>query len=76
LGCPTNAANLAKHLLDLILHENQQYGFYHYTGGQALSWFDFALRILEENGLKNTTKIVMENNYRSFAKISKISVLN
>jgi dTDP-4-dehydrorhamnose reductase len=76
VGCPTNAANLAKHLLDLILHENQQYGLYHNTGGQALSWFDFALKILEENGLKNTTKIVKENNYRSFAKRPKISVLN
>tara|TARA_R110000796_G_scaffold77799_6_gene173845 strand:- start:22141 stop:22962 length:822 start_codon:yes stop_codon:yes gene_type:complete len=75
LGCPTNAVNLAKYLLTLVGKSNQQYGTYHFTDGKAMSWYGFALNILEENGLKNTTTIAKENNYRSFAKRPKFSVL-
>lgn len=75
IGCPTNAANLAKFLLKLILAENQNFGIYHYSDGQIMSWYRFALCILEENGLKNTTNIVKDNNYRSFAHRPKFSVL-
>ena len=75
IGCPTNAANLAKYILELIWNKKQQYGIYHFTDGQAMSWYGFAQNILKENGLKSTTNIVKENNYRSFAKRPKFSVL-
>jgi len=75
LGCPTNAVNLAKYLLNLLANSNQQYGIYHFTDGKAMTWFGFALNILEKNGLKNTTSIVKDNNYRSFANRPKFSVL-
>jgi dTDP-4-dehydrorhamnose reductase len=75
VGCPTNAVNLAKYLLNLIITNKQPFGIYHFTDGQAMSWFSFAQNILEENGLKNTTNIVKDNNYRSFAKRPKFSVL-
>ena len=75
LGCPTNAVNLAKYLLNLVANSNQQFGTYHFTDGKAMSWYGFALNILEENGLKNTTTIVKDNNYRSFVKRPKFSVL-
>jgi len=75
IGCPTNAANLAKYILELIWNIKQQYGIYHFTDGQAMSWYGFAQNILKENGLKSTTNIVKENNYRSFAKRPKFSVL-
>ena len=75
MGCPTNASNLAKYILDLIRNKNEQYGIYHYTDGQAMSWFGFAQNIIKENGLKNTTNIVKDNNYRSFAKRPIYSVL-
>ncbi|MCK0144115.1 dTDP-4-dehydrorhamnose reductase [Arenibacter sp. F26102] len=75
VGCPTNAVNLAKYILELISNTNPQYGIYHFTDGKAMSWFGFAKNILQDNGLKNTTTIVKENNYRSFAKRPKISVL-
>ncbi|MDO6604341.1 dTDP-4-dehydrorhamnose reductase [Arenibacter palladensis] len=75
IGCPTNAANLAKYLLELILTDNQEYGIYHFTDGQAMSWIDFAKIIVEENGLINTTTIVKDNNYRSFANRPKNSLL-
>ncbi|MBC8766927.1 dTDP-4-dehydrorhamnose reductase [Arenibacter sp. BSSL-BM3] len=75
VGCPTNAVNLAKYILEHIVNKNQQYGIYHFTDGQAMSWFGFAKNVLEENGLKNTTNIVKDNNYRSFAMRPKFSVL-
>ena len=75
IGCPTDAINLAKYLMHFIANNDQQYGIYHYTDGEAMSWYHFAENILEENGLKNTTKIVKENNYRSFAKRPKFSAL-
>lgn len=76
VGCPTNAANLANYVLKLVSNKNQHYGIYHFTDGKAMSWYGFALNILAENGLKNTTNIVKDNNYRSFARRPKISVLN
>ncbi len=76
VGCPTNAVNLAKYIMSLILDNTKHYGTYHFTDGKAMSWYGFALSILEENGLKNTTTVVKDNNYRSFAKRPKISVLN
>tara|TARA_R110000764_G_scaffold236142_1_gene331075 strand:- start:9664 stop:10473 length:810 start_codon:yes stop_codon:yes gene_type:complete len=75
IGCPTNASNLAKYLLELIDSENREYGIYHYTDGQTMSWYEFALNILEENGLKKITSIAQDNDYRSLAKRPKLSVL-
>src|SRR5690606_14614432 len=52
IGCPTNAINLTVFLLKLIEDKDPRYGIYHFTDGKAMTWFDFALNILEENGLK------------------------
>ncbi|WP_367275396.1 NAD(P)-dependent oxidoreductase [uncultured Eudoraea sp.] len=41
-GCPTNANNLAKYILNLIASQNTEYGIYHFTDGKAMSWYDFA----------------------------------
>ncbi|MEA1786450.1 dTDP-4-dehydrorhamnose reductase [Arenibacter sp. GZD96] len=74
-GCPTHAGNLATFILELILSESQQFGIYHFTDGEAMTWYEFASKIIETNNLKNTTKIVRNNNYRSFAKRPRNSVL-
>ena len=75
IGCPTNAENLAEYLMHFVANNNQQYGIYHFTDSEAMTWYNFAKNILEENGLKSTTNIVKDNNYRSFAKRPKFSVL-
>ncbi|RTE54872.1 dTDP-4-dehydrorhamnose reductase [Arenibacter aquaticus] len=75
VGCPTNAVHLANYILKLILDKTKPYGTYHFTDGQAMSWYGFAINILEEKGLKNTTTVVKDNNYRSFANRPKFSVL-
>ena len=44
-GNPTNANDLAYHLLKLI--NTEEYGIYHCTGEGECSWYDFAKRIME-----------------------------
>ncbi len=48
-GNPTNAADLAHHILKLAATE--QYGIYHCTGGGECSWYDFASKIVEYAGI-------------------------
>lgn len=51
-GNPTNAADLAHHLLKLGAGE--QYGVYHCTGEGECSWYDFACKIVEYSGIDAT----------------------
>lgn len=51
-GNPTNANDLAHHLLKLAL--TQEYGIYHCTGEGECSWYDFAAKIAEYSGLGDT----------------------
>lgn len=44
-GNPTNAADLAHHILKLAVTE--EYGIYHGTGTGECSWYDFAVKIVE-----------------------------
>jgi len=48
-GNPTNAADLAHHLLKLAATE--EYGIYHCTGNGECSWYDFALEIIKLSGI-------------------------
>ncbi|WKB82823.1 dTDP-4-dehydrorhamnose reductase [Cellulophaga lytica] len=75
IGCPTDANNLAKYILDIIISDNKDFGIKHYTDGIPMTWFDFAKEILKKNQLDKTTKLVRANNYRSFAKRPKNSTL-
>lgn len=48
-GNPTNAADLAYHLLKIAI--TQEYGIYHCTGKGICSWYDFACEIVKDAGL-------------------------
>ncbi len=48
-GNPTNAADLAHHLLKLLTTED--YGVFHGTGNGECSWFEFAEKIVEYSGI-------------------------
>ena len=48
-GNPTNAEDLAHHILKLI--PTEEYGIYHCTGEGECSWYDFAAKIMEDFGL-------------------------
>ncbi|MBQ9681938.1 MAG: dTDP-4-dehydrorhamnose reductase [Neisseriaceae bacterium] len=49
--CPTYAADLAAALITLVRDYPQMRGLYHFTGGTALSWYDFARKIVTAAGL-------------------------
>ncbi len=53
-GNPTNANDLAHHLLKLALTE--EYGIYHCTGEGECTWYDFAVKIAEYSDLGDTVK--------------------
>lgn len=55
-GCPTNTDHLAQYLMD-FLRERPPYGVYHFSDDEVMTWYDFARRILEENGLSNATTL-------------------
>ena len=74
-GCPTNTEALAKFILKEIVRGNKPFGLYHFTDGKPMTWYDFAQQILDENGLTNKVKLVLDANYRTFAKRPKYSAL-
>ncbi len=74
-GCPTNAIHLATYLLELITANSTDYGIHHFTDGEVMNWFDFAKAILKQNNLYKSSEVVVNNNYRSFAKRPENSML-
>ncbi len=52
LGNPTNAADLAHHILKLIV--TKDYGVYHCTNEGVCSWYDFAAEIVRLAGINAT----------------------
>jgi dTDP-4-dehydrorhamnose reductase len=74
-GCPTDATNLARHILELIDSGSTDYGISHFTDSVAMSWLEFADRILTENGLKEVTELVKGENYLTFAPRPQFSNL-
>lgn len=75
-GCPTDTEALAKFILKEIVPGNKPFGIYHFTDGKPMTWYDFAKQILEENGLSEKAKLVLDVNYRTLAKRPKNSVLS
>ena len=74
-GCPTDAANLARYVLSLIEENRSDYGIKHFTDGEAMSWYEFALRIIEQHGLAGRVKLRKGDNYITFATRPENSVL-
>lgn len=50
LGNPTNAADLAHHILKLCV--TKEYGVYHCTGEGVCSWYEFTKEIVRLAGLE------------------------
>ena len=73
-GNPTNANDLAYHILKLI--ETEEYGIYHCTGKGECSWYDFAKRIIELSGEKCDVKSCTSEEYNAAAKRPEYSSLD
>ncbi|WP_298237204.1 dTDP-4-dehydrorhamnose reductase [uncultured Algibacter sp.] len=75
IGCPTDAEDLSKYLVELIADKNTNYGIYHFCNSEPMTWYDFAKLILKENKLLGKIDLKATSNYRTVAKRPKYSVL-
>lgn len=74
IGNPTNASDLAYHILKLI--ETEEYGLYHCTGKGECTWYEFAKMIIELSGEKCHVKPCTSEEYKTPAKRPKYSSLD
>lgn len=65
-GNPTNAADLAHHLLKLVSTEH--YGVYHGTGEGECSWYEFTEQIVSLSGISATVSPCTTEEYPTPAK--------
>lgn len=65
-GNPTNAEDLAHHMLKVAVTE--EYGTYHCTGTGECSWYDFASKIIEFSNIECKVDPVTSNDYVRAAK--------
>lgn len=74
IGNPTNANDLAYHILKII--ETDEYGIYHCTGKGECSWYDFAKIIIELSGEECIVKPCTSQEYKTPAKRPEYSSLD
>jgi len=65
-GNPTNANDLAHHLLSIALTDN--YGIYHCTGKGECSWYDFTKKIIEYSNIPCIVSPCSTDEFPSSAK--------
>jgi dTDP-4-dehydrorhamnose reductase len=76
IGTPTDAKNLAKHIVDIVITKNNnQYGIHHFAGKKICSWADFAKTIIRENNLKCIINPIPTIQYPTPAKRPAYSAL-
>lgn len=73
-GNPTNAADLAHHILKLLTTE--EYGIYHGTGNGECSWFEFTQKIVEFAGIDAVVNPCTTEEYPTPAKRPAYSSLD
>jgi len=70
---PTSTAELAKQIV--ILSRTEQYGLYHGTAEGSCSWYEFARKILDLEGVKTKLSVASANEFPSKVPRPKYSVL-
>ena len=73
-GNPTNANDLAHHILKLAA--TNEYGIYHCTGKGECTWFDFACEIARLSEIEGTVSPCTSEEYPSPVKRPKFSSLS
>ena len=73
-GNPTNAADLAHHILKLLTTE--EYGIYHGTGEGECSWYEFTKEIISLSGIDATVSPCTTEEYPTPAKRPAYSSLD
>ncbi len=73
-GSPTNAEDLAYHMLIIALGE--EYGIYHCTNNGSTSWYGFSCAISKHLRSKTKIRPCSSKEYQTLAKRPKYSVLS
>lgn len=73
-GNPTNANDLAHHILKLI--ETEEYGIYHCTGNGECTWYDFAKKIIELSNIDCEVIPCTSEQFKTVAKRPEYSSLD
>ncbi|AGY76827.1 dTDP-4-dehydrorhamnose reductase [Clostridium autoethanogenum] len=73
-GNPTNAEDLAYHILKLALTD--EYGIYHCSGKGECSWYDFACKIVDYAGIDCSVSPMTSENLNRAAKRPEFSSLD
>ncbi|PRR81492.1 dTDP-4-dehydrorhamnose reductase [Clostridium luticellarii] len=73
-GNPTNAEDLAYHILKVMLGE--EYGIYHCTGNGECSWYDFARKIVEYADIDCTVDSMKSDKLKRAAQRPEFSSLD
>lgn len=73
-GNPTNANDLAYHILKLI--ETEEYGVYHCTGNGECTWYDFAKKIMELSNINCEVAPCTSEEFKTAAKRPEYSSLD
>jgi dTDP-4-dehydrorhamnose reductase len=81
VGTPTNACDLAKTCLDILLDKssaniNTKGKIYHYSNEGVTSWYDFAKAIMELGSLDCKVRPIETKDYPTPAKRPHYSILN
>jgi dTDP-4-dehydrorhamnose reductase len=80
LGCPTDASDVSNSVSTYVVNcLNEQtewtFGLFHFTGNEVISWYDFAVRIKDENGFPNVIHPIPTSEYPTPAMRPRYSVL-
>jgi dTDP-4-dehydrorhamnose reductase len=73
-GCPTFASDLAQSIREIV--ETPYFGTYHVTNSGETTWFDFAVEILKETGLKTPIRRISTKELNRPAPRPPYSVLS
>jgi dTDP-4-dehydrorhamnose reductase len=76
IGTPTNAVDLAKAILQIILKDKDYYGIYNYSNEGIASWYDFAKEIFKINKINITVNPIPSETFPTPAARPKYSVLD
>lgn len=74
-GCPTHARDLARYILDWLKDPDREYGILHFSGEEAMTWYDFARNIAVEHAPDRVEHVVRDNRQRGTAARPANSVL-
>lgn len=82
IGTPTNAIDLAKAIMSIIVFQKQnpisekQFGIYNFSNEGTASWFDFAKEIFRVNNVSIAVNPIPSESFPTPAKRPKYSVLD